>query len=383
MQRTIKIFLKEDKDLIETIKIFSKARQYINDVGFKKKINNKTKLDKLTYRKIKKLYPLLPTGLIQTARDVAFESIKRERNKIPIKVSEFSSVRLDKRNLRVNLKYRLISISSINGRKKFGFQTNKIIEKYKDWKPVAGMLSYKQKRLYLNLVVEKDNSKINLGGIKVRKEILGIDRGINNILVCSDNKFYNSKHLKNIKGKYQYLKEILQKKDTKSAKRHLKLIGGKETRFVSDVNHILSKKLADSDFKVFVLEDLKNIKLKKYGRKFNKKLGNWSFKQFENYLRYKVEERGKLIILVNPKYTSQICSKCGYQDKLNRKRNNFKCLKCKQELHADLNASRNIVKLGRTEFNRLKVNQPIVAVDEEVRSLQIKPRILVTSQQLK
>lgn len=360
MQRTIKIKLVNNNDLIETIRIFSKARQYVNDIGFKKKIFNKNKLNKLTYKKIKKLYPTLPTGLIQTARDVASESIKKEKCKRPIKVKEFSSVRLDKRNLRVNLEHKLISVSSINGRKKITFQTHKLVEKYKDWKPIAGMLCYKQKQLYLNLVVEKDNPQINLGSIQIEKDILGIDRGVNNILVCSNNLFYNSNHLKKIKGKYQYLKAVLQKKGTKSAKHHLKLLSGKETRFVSDTNHRLSKWIANSDFKVFVLEDLKDMKHKKNGRRFNKKLGSWSFKQFETYLKYKAEKKQKLVISVNPKYTSQICSKCGFKDKLNRKRSNFKCLQCGYELHADLNASRNIAELGKSIFSRLLVNQPIV-----------------------
>lgn len=360
MQRTIKIKLENDNDLIETIRIFSKARQYVNDIGFKKKIYNKNKLNKLTYKKIKKLYPNLPTGLIQTARDVASESIKREKCKRPIKVKEFSSVRLDKRNLRVDLKHHLISISSINKRKKITFQTHKIVEKYKNWSAIAGTLCYKQKQLYLNLVVEKENPQINLGSINIKKNILGIDRGINNILVCSNNMFYNSKNLKEIKGKYQYLKKVLQKKGTKSAKRHLKKISRKETRFVSDTNHRLSKWITNSDFKVFVLEDLKDMKHKKNGRRFNKKLGSWSFRQFETFLKYKCEEKKKLVISINPKYTSQTCSKCNNIKKANRKGNNFKCLKCGYELHADLNASKNIAELGKSIFSRLSANQPIV-----------------------
>jgi len=361
MQRTVKIKLIKDNDLIETIRIFSKARQYVNDIGYKKKIYNKNKLNKLTYKKIKKLYPDLPTGLIQTARDVASESIKREKGKRPIQVKEFSSMRLDKRNLRVNLEHKLISISSINGRKKITFQPHPLVEKYTGWKPVAGMLCYKQKQLYLNLVVEKENPHLNLGGIQIEKDLLGIDRGVNNILVCSNNLFYNSKHLKKIKGKYQYLKRVLQKKGTKSAKHHLTLLSRRETRFVSDTNHRLSKGIANSDFKVFVLENLRDMKYKYKGRRFNKKLGSWSFRQFETYLHYNVESLGKLLIKVNPKYTSQTCSKCGFKDRLNRKGSNFKCLHCGYELHADLNASRNIVKLGISEFNRLQVNQPIVA----------------------
>jgi len=152
----------------------------------------------------------------------------------------------------------------------------------------------------------------------------------------------------------------LQKKGTKSAKRRLKKLSRKETRFVSDVNHNLSKMLAESDFKVFVLEDLKDMKKKKNGRKFNRKLGGWSFKQFEKYLDYKLEQKNKMLILVNPRYTSQTCSECSHKSKSNRKRSNFKCNICGYEIHSDLNASFNIAQLGKSFLSRLPVNQPIV-----------------------
>jgi IS605 OrfB family transposase len=378
MQRTIKINLKEDKDLIKTISIFSKARQYINGVGYNKKINNKYELSKQTYFKVKKLYPNLPTGLIQTARDISFESIKKEKNKKLIKVKEFSSVRLDKRNLRVNIEHGLISISSINGRKKLTFNDNPLTIKYKDWKPIAGTLSYKNKKLTLGIVVEKDkpitniDNQLNLGGIQ-SKDILGIDRGIKNIAVCSNNLFYNSKHLRDVKGRYQYLKRILQSKDTPSAKRKLKEISDKERRFVTDTNHCLSKEIVDSDFKVFILEDLKNIRCKNYGRRFNKLLGNWSYYQFENFLSYKAEERNKEVIFVKPNYTSQMCSNCNHTEKSNRPGNEFECKQCGFKLHADLNASRNIANLGITEINRMSVNHPIVTSKQD----SYKPTTLV------
>ena len=47
--------------------------------------------------------------------------------------------------------------------------------------------------------------------------------------------------------------------------------------------------------------------------------------------------------LVDPKYTSQQCSKCGYIDKENRnKQADFVCKKCGYTENADVNASYNI-----------------------------------------
>jgi putative transposase len=368
MLRTIRIRLPHEKALIETIRIYSEISKYTVDVGFKNKTFNKVDLHKQTYYKIRKKYPNFPSALVQTVRDVSFETLKRTKFKKKIKIKQYTSIRLDKRNLDVNLKDNIISISSISGSLKIQFKDHPQILKYKDWKPIAGTLSYKCGNLFLNLIVEKETpKKIDLKEVK-EDEILGIDRGINNILVCSNTKsfniFFHSKHLKRIKGQYQYLKPILQSKGTRSAKRHLKRLSGREQRFVFDTNHCLSKMLANSDFKVFVLEDLKRMTKKKLGKKFNRKLGNWSFRQFEMFLRYKCEALGKIVLNVNPKYTSQTCSVCGHQEKANRNGNIFKCKKCGFELHSDLNAARNIANLGKSEIRRLSVNQPIVASDE-------------------
>jgi IS605 OrfB family transposase len=355
MKRTVKIKLEPDNDLVETIRQYSQIKQITCDYGLKSKTYNKNKLHRWLYKKLRKQFPDMPSAILQTARDVASETLKRTKFRNHIEGKEYSAMRLDKRNLRVNMEHGLISISSIKGRKKLTFlRNNPLILRYKDWSAVAGHLCFKNKQLYLNVVLQKE-SPIKI----VTNKILGIDRGLNNIAVCSNNQFFNSAHLKDIKGKYQWLKSKLQAVGTPSARRKLKQIAGRERRFVCDMSHRLSKAIVNSEYNVFALEDLQKFRQDK-GRKFNKKLGNWSFKQFERFLTYKAEELGKTVIKVNPKYTSQICSSCGHKDKANRKGNNFKCLNCGFELHADLNASRNIAQLGMSLLGRLQVNQPIV-----------------------
>ncbi len=369
MQRTVKIKLPENQDLITTLEISSIITQSINDVGNIVGTYNKGNLHKLTYKKLRKAYPFFPSGLLQTVRDVASEQLKRNKLK-KSKFKQFTSLRMDKRNLRVNLEHKIISISSINGRLKLNFSSHKQLEKFRDWKAVAGTLSYKKNKLFLNLVVEKKHDRNIKKFKKVERGLfLGIDRGINNIIVCNNNLFVNSKRLKNIKGRYQYLKKVLQKKDTKSAKRKIKKISGKEKRFVSDTNHCLTKQLVNSDFKIFVLENLGIEKKKKNGKKFNKKLGSWSYKQFSKYLEYKSEEKDKVVVYVKPDYTSQDCSKCGFRKKSNRNGNQFKCKRCGFELHSDLNASRNIVNIGISNINRLSVNQPNVALKKSYKPI--------------
>jgi transposase len=117
---------------------------------------------------------------------------------------------------------------------------------------------------------------------------------------------------------------------------------------------------------VIALEDLKSAGMKKKnnGRRFNHKLGSWLPYQLEQFIEYKLEEMGKTVIYVNPKFTSQKCSKCGYIHKNNRKGNIFHCLNCNFELHADLNAAGNIEVLGKSENFRLLSTSQSLRFDE-------------------
>jgi len=95
---------------------------------------------------------------------------------------------------------------------------------------------------------------------------------------------------------------------------------------------------------------------KRRSHDFNRKLNNWSFYELEQFIRYKAENLGKQVILVDARYTSQKCSVCGHVYKGNRNGSQFKCRSCGFELHADLNASRNIAQAGISGSGGLPVN---------------------------
>lgn len=351
LRRTVKIKI-ENIDIQETLDQYFAAYQYCLDKGFAVGSYSKKKLHDATYINLREMYPRLTSNLVQTARDVACENLKSIKLKTKPKAkSKF--IRYDRRNF--SFKNGLVSISTTKGRLKFVVNLPEYAKKYLTWNCKAAILFQKKNKLYLSLIFET----VVIPTIKPNK-VLGIDRGINNIVVTSNNQFYNSKHLKKVKGKYQYLRAQLQSKGTPSAKRKLRKISGKEKRFTMDVNHCLSKQLAAQDFNCYVLEDLTKIRKRNNGRKFNRKLGNWSFYQLEQFLWYKLEEQGKTLVKVKPEYTSQRCSKCGHVEKSNRNKNQFRCKSCGFELHADLNVARNIAYLGISEISRLSINRPNV-----------------------
>ncbi len=108
------------------------------------------------------------------------------------------------------------------------------------------------------------------------------------------------------------------------------------------------------------------MKKKSNGRRFNHKLGSWSPFQLDQFIEYKAQDRNKSVMYVNPKYTSQKCSKCGFVDKNNRKGSVFHCLNCHFEIHADLNASRNIEVLGKSGYFRLLSTSQSLRFDESM-----------------
>ena len=178
--------------------------------------------------------------------------------------------------------------------------------------------------------------------------ICGIDMGIKYFLTTSDSEFVdNPKHL------FSYLKELrienrsltrmkkggnnYKKQINKLQRLHLKI---KRVRL--DFLHKQSAKLA-KQYNIIIREDL-NIKGMSKNSNLSKYILDCSWGTFFTFLEYKTK-----VIKVNPKYTSQECSKCGHTCKENRKTQSlFECVNCKYIENADLQACFNILQRGQS-----------------------------------
>jgi len=350
--RTIKLKLPYDRTLIETAKQFKEATQIVLDYGFENKTFNKNKLNKGTYKVIRERIPTLPSALIQTARDTASEALKATELKKKIKRKSLT-IRYDNRTFKFYPDSHTVSLTTVKGRLVYPVAHSPLIDKYRgEYTNAQLVIDEKRNRIFIMVQVNVPDKEV------VKKEdvkVLGIDRGVKNIAALSNNLFFNSKHLREVKGRYQYLKRKLQHLGTRSAHRKLRKLSGRERRFVRDVNHVISKNIVSLPCDVFALEALNPtyMKQKDQYKAIRKMLGSWSPSELQKFIEYKAKDAGKAVIYVNPKYTSQKCSKCSYVDKNNRYGSVFKCQNCGFELNADLNASRNIEVLGRSEYFRL------------------------------
>ena len=340
MQRTISLKIDAPTDFLQFLETCNVIYNHYVDWCFEQKSYNKNKAHQELYDKLKVEFPAIPTGLLQTIRDNALESVKSLKFKFkPIK-KPHSHVRYDTRT--ISLRGNQLTFSFWVGQKRI----KSIIQiptffknRYNGWKFQAATIGYDRfkKCFKANLIFKSDDVE------KQGDKIVGVDRGLYNIVSLSNGFRYASNGIRKIKRKVLFLKKQLQAKNTPSAKRKLKKLSGYEKRFSLNVNHNISKQLVEMPFDIFALEDLSGIrKQKSKGKVLNKWLSNWSFWQLEQLIKYKAEAKGKSVVEVDARYTSQKCSNCSQIEKKSRKGAHYECARCGYREHADVNAAKNI-----------------------------------------
>ncbi|MDP4143126.1 MAG: transposase [Bacillota bacterium] len=126
----------------------------------------------------------------------------------------------------------------------------------------------------------------------------------------------------------------------------LEKMNDKVSKFRETFNHKVSKYIVDMAVKyncgVIQMEDLSGFT----EQQSESLLRNWSYYDLQNKVKYKAEEKGIIVNLINPYMTSKRCSQCGCINENNRDcKNNqekFKCVVCRYEENADINAAKNI-----------------------------------------
>lgn len=88
--------------------------------------------------------------------------------------------------------------------------------------------------------------------------------------------------------------------------------------------------------------NIENIKHLNYGRNTSSVLKRWVYRDILDKIEATCEQYGVHVVSVNPTYTSQRCSCCGWVKKTNRNGKSFHCTRCGLTIDADLNGAINI-----------------------------------------
>lgn len=342
---TLKIKLNPTEEqkslLLETIKEVNKTCNAISDVAWENKVFNQFKIHKLVYHDIKNTTNLSAQVIVRAIAKVN-DSYKIDRKTKRV-FKQFGAITYDSRIL--TYKKEIASVWCIGGRQKIPFTCYN--KEYLPYIKGEADLIYRKGKFFLFQCVDIPDTTI-----KDVSEFTGVDFGITSIVETNDGVKHTDNTLNDYREKRQKVRSSIQSKCTKSSKRLLKRLSGREKTHANIVNHTIAKSIvltAKEQGKGIAIEDLTGIRFtsKRRSKKFKTKLGRWSFSDLRAKLEYKALLNGVKLVVVNPKYTSQTCSSCKHIGKRTNKV--FKCTNtdCSIDtIDADYNACYNIAGLG-------------------------------------
>jgi len=369
MNRTVRIPLQatpEQADaLAETTRLFTDAFNTVCAYGWEHGETNGVHLHHATYYACKSAAPALVSDLHIQARVKATEAIKsaltlkRKSRKISPPMADACPPRYNVHTFKVDWNTRRVRLSTAQGRMSLPFHVPEYATAYVGGKVATADLIQHDGAWRLHIVVD-----IPAPIVQATDEIMGVDLGLAQPAVTSTNQFLGEKRWRALEGLSFKLRRVLQTSGTKSAKRHLREMRRRQSRFRRDCDHVLSKQIimAAQPGSTIVLENLTNIRRRITAKRKTankRRLHGWSFAQLNSFIRYKAEARGCTVVGVDPRHTSQTCSRCGHIARNNRRaRAWFKCRVCDFELHADLNGARNIAAKYRASLSKSEAGEP-------------------------
>ncbi len=313
---------------------------WISRQAFDSGVFGQFSLHKLVYHPAREKFNLSAQMVVRAIAKVA-DSYKVSKKKLR-GFKMYGAFPYDNRILSFDLAKRQVSIWTLDGRKRIPFACGD-----RAWELLQGDrgeadLCFIRGEFYLFVACEVETPEpIDVDGA------LGVDLGLANIATDSDGNRYSGAAAIGLRERRFRQRRRLQSKGTKSAKRVLKRLSGRESRYMKDVNHSISKQLverAQCTGRGIALEDLSDIRNRvKVRRSQRRTLHGWTFHQLGQMIGYKAALAGVPVQFVDPAYTSRTCSVCGYVAKSNRKsQDTFLCGQCGHSAHADCNAAINI-----------------------------------------
>ena len=304
------------------------------------------------YKTVRETFPLLPSQTVIRVQKETMSALRsRKSNKhngdMPKKAS--LSVTLDKRLYARMTDHGIDMCGGTKGKRiTIPFRTyDKLTEMFSKYKSCDPTLFMRDSKLYMSIPFSLPELPVT------SDESIGVDLGIKRLFVTSEGKAFKDKGYLKARRKVRYLKTQLQKKGTKSARRHLRALRRREMNLSRDMQYRAVNELIKSTTAgIVVLEDLSKIKTMTSKnanghkrKRHNNMMSQVPFAAFLEKLKAKAPLYGKKVETVNPAFTSQKDSRSGKKDGT-RNGCRYYCVDG-VVLDADWNAAVNIAKKGK------------------------------------
>ena len=260
-----------------------------------------------------------------------------------------------------------LSLGTLEGRAIVEYDAPECFAGYFDgsWRFGTGKLVELGGEWYFHVSVAREAGNAVIDGTT---PVVGVDLGLRFMATAFDDDgkttFFSGSDVMKKRDRYAKTRAGLQARGTKSAKRALKRMSGRENRWMACVNHRLSKTLCGmyAPGTLFVLEDLAGVSFDRRNLRHggsardkdaNRHLRSWPFYQFGQFLEYKAKERGQAVIHAAPQYTSQRCPKCGriHKDNRDHEKHEYVCDMCGYRSNDDRVGAMNLHALGKMYAN--------------------------------
>jgi putative transposase len=337
--------VEEHAALVETLRRCNGACERISEIAFREQTFRKYDLHHLTYHNVK-----AETGLAAGHIVCAVAKVGNAYKRNPDTRRTFQplgGIELNKDTLAWKVEEQVVSLNTVRGRLKLRFLCSaEQKERLRGPRGQADLL-LREGVFYLSVAVTVQEAAPFLP-----QGVVGIDLGIVHVAVDSEGNLYTGEAVQKTRKRYRRLRQVVQPKKTRSAQKKLQKIHRRESRFVKSENHVLSKKLVHLAVlrqKALACETLTGIRRRGNGlnRAMRTELNNWAFDQLKHFLAYKCQHAGVTLLEVDPRYSSQTCSRCGHCERANRKTQAcFRCVGCGFEALADVNAALNLKARG-------------------------------------
>ncbi|MDS0296926.1 RNA-guided endonuclease InsQ/TnpB family protein [Halogeometricum luteum] len=370
VRRTVPVKLdvdSADADLLrETIQQFLDAANYVVDVAQDGEWveTRKSTLHEETYSVIRDRTDL-HSNHVQSARDRAVDALKSvvakwkqgEYASLPTFTSRFCEY--NQRNATFYDDH--ATLSTVGGRVTVGYDfpdENRDTPHSQyllndDYETTGATLHEREGEFYLHIRTTAD---VDAPDRPENGTVLGVDLGVGNIAVTSTGVFWSADELNHWHREYEKRRGSLAQCGTRWAHENIQSVGRTETGWFEQMLHRVANgivtKAVETGCSYIAFERLTNIRKRLPHAKWHHL---WPFQRLTGYVKYKAEARGITVQVVNPQYTSQRCSTCGFTHEDNRpSRESLRCQDCGYENHADYNAvARTCSSGGQPDAGRL------------------------------
>jgi putative transposase len=344
MQITLQVKLvttSEQQALLhQTLQTCNAACDHISELAFDLKVFRHFDLHPFVYEPTRKAFPGLHSNHVVRAIAKTCQAYKLNQDALRTFRPD-GAVELDARTLTWFIDKQMVSLSTTQGRIKLAFLCSaEQKQRLQTCKLGQADLICQEGDFYLSVAVTVEEPSVYTPDGSI-----GIDLGLVNIAATSEGNLTTSEPIQKIRRKYRKLRASLQAKKTRSARKRMAKLRRKESRFVKDTNHCLTKRLvqeATQRQKALVIEALTGIRDRgnRFHRRLRTDLNQWSFRQFKEFLSYKCRLAGVPLVEIDPRYSSQQCSRCNHTERANRiSQDRFCCRCCGFECQADVNAA--------------------------------------------